>query len=103
MIFYIVKLINSKLKFYLIAKLRRNNKFLIYLEEFFFRFDRFNDRENNAIKDLFVVVFISANSTWSQPMQMNLGVPSARAAHGMCAVGKSLVIFGGKGHGGATK
>lgn len=29
-------------------------------------------------------------------MQMNLGVPTARAAHTMCAVGNQLVIFGGK-------
>lgn len=29
-------------------------------------------------------------------MQMNLGVPTARAAHVMCAVNKQLVIFGGK-------
>ena len=29
-------------------------------------------------------------------MQMNLGVPTARAAHAMCAVDKYLVIFGGK-------
>ena len=29
-------------------------------------------------------------------MQMNLGVPSPRAAHAMCAVDKYLVIFGGK-------
>lgn len=29
-------------------------------------------------------------------MQMNLGVPTARAAHVMCAVDKLLVIFGGR-------
>ena len=29
-------------------------------------------------------------------MQMNLGVPTQRAALGMCAVDKHLVIFGGK-------
>ena len=29
-------------------------------------------------------------------MQMNLGGPSPRAATGMAAVGKHLVIFGGK-------
>lgn len=29
-------------------------------------------------------------------MQMNLGVPTARAAHGMCTVGRDLVIFGGR-------
>jgi len=33
---------------------------------------------------------------WSQPMQMNLGVPTQRAAHGMCAIGRDLVIFGGR-------
>ncbi|KAK3096994.1 hypothetical protein FSP39_005475, partial [Pinctada imbricata] len=44
--------------------------------------------------DLFV--FDTETSTWSQPMQLNLGVPSARAAHGMCAVDNCLVIFGGK-------
>jgi len=29
-------------------------------------------------------------------MQMNLGCPTPRAAHGMCAVSKYLVIFGGR-------
>lgn len=33
---------------------------------------------------------------WSQPMHMNLGVPTARAAHGMCTVGRNIVIFGGR-------
>lgn len=33
---------------------------------------------------------------WTQPMQMNLGVPTQRAAHGMCAIGSHLVIFGGR-------
>lgn len=27
---------------------------------------------------------------------MNLGVPSPRAAHGMCAVGDNIYIFGGR-------
>ncbi|CAG2233844.1 unnamed protein product [Mytilus edulis] len=44
--------------------------------------------------DLFV--FDTVNKKWSQPMQKNLGVPTARAAHGMCAVGTDLVIFGGR-------
>jgi amphiphysin len=29
-------------------------------------------------------------------MQMNLGVPTPRAAHTMCAVDNYLLIFGGK-------
>lgn len=33
---------------------------------------------------------------WSQPMHMNLGVPTPRAAHGMCAVDGNLYIFGGR-------
>ena len=37
-----------------------------------------------------------ANNSWSSPMQMNLGVPTARAAHAMCAMDKKLVIFGGR-------
>ncbi|XP_048738343.1 kelch domain-containing protein 1-like [Ostrea edulis] len=41
-------------------------------------------------------VFDTVNKKWSQPMQMNLGVPTARAAHVMCAVDKLLVIFGGR-------
>ncbi|XP_022334812.2 kelch domain-containing protein 1-like isoform X1 [Crassostrea virginica] len=41
-------------------------------------------------------VFDTASDKWSQPMQMNLGVPTARAAHTMCAIGNQLVIFGGK-------
>lgn len=41
-------------------------------------------------------VFDTVSQKWSQPVQMNLGVPTARAAHVMCAVNKQLVIFGGK-------
>lgn len=44
--------------------------------------------------DLFVLDTESLK--WSQPMQMNLGVPTQRAAHGMCAIGRNLVIFGGR-------
>lgn len=44
--------------------------------------------------DLFV--FDTATNKWSQPMHMNLGVPTARAAHGMCTVGRNIVIFGGR-------
>ncbi|GFO37974.1 kelch domain-containing protein 1 [Plakobranchus ocellatus] len=44
--------------------------------------------------DLFVLD--TQTLTWSQPMQMNLGVPTQRAAHGMCAVGRNLIIFGGR-------
>lgn len=43
-----------------------------------------------------ITKFIQVNKKWSQPMQLNLGVPTPRAAHGMCAVGKDLVIFGGR-------
>lgn len=44
--------------------------------------------------DLFC--FDTGSNKWSQPMHMNLGVPTARAAHGMCTVGRNLVIFGGR-------
>ncbi|RUS86758.1 hypothetical protein EGW08_005481 [Elysia chlorotica] len=44
--------------------------------------------------DLFVLD--TETLKWSQPMQMNLGVPTQRAAHGMCAIGRDLVIFGGR-------
>ncbi|CAG5120142.1 unnamed protein product, partial [Candidula unifasciata] len=44
--------------------------------------------------DLYVLDTV--NLKWSQPMQMNLGVPTERAAHGMCAIGRNLVIFGGR-------
>ncbi|KAJ8304073.1 hypothetical protein KUTeg_017656 [Tegillarca granosa] len=37
-----------------------------------------------------------ATNKWSQPIQMNLGVPTARAAHAMCSIGKNIVIFGGR-------
>ncbi|XP_060569590.1 kelch domain-containing protein 1-like [Ruditapes philippinarum] len=40
--------------------------------------------------------FDTATNKWSQPMHMNLGVPKARAAHGMCSVGRNLLIFGGR-------
>lgn len=40
--------------------------------------------------------FDPATNQWSQPMHMNLGVPTKRAAHGMCSVGQNLVIFGGR-------
>jgi len=39
---------------------------------------------------------------WSNPLQMNLGVPTPRAAHGMCAVKQYLVIFGGRDSEGRT-
>ena len=29
-------------------------------------------------------------------MHMNLGIPTARAAHGMCTIGRNIVIFGGR-------
>ncbi|KAH3781796.1 kelch domain-containing protein 1-like isoform X2 [Dreissena polymorpha] len=41
-------------------------------------------------------VYDTLSNKWSQPMHMNLGLPTARAAHGMCAVGRNLVIFGGR-------
>lgn len=42
-------------------------------------------------------VFNTNSSTWSQPLQMNLGCPSPRAAHAMTAVNdKYIVIFGGR-------
>ncbi|XP_064608900.1 host cell factor 2-like [Liolophura sinensis] len=44
--------------------------------------------------DLFV--YDTVANSWSQPMQMNLGVPTPRAAHSMSGVEKNLIIFGGK-------
>jgi len=44
--------------------------------------------------DLFI--FDTVSHSWSNPMQMNLGVPSPRAAHAMCSHGKNIVIFGGR-------
>lgn len=42
------------------------------------------------------VFYNAAADSWSQPMQMNLGVPTPRAAHGMSGVEQNLIIFGGK-------
>ena len=39
---------------------------------------------------------ISESEKWQQPMHMNLGVPSPRAAHCLCTVDKNLYIFGGR-------
>lgn len=39
---------------------------------------------------------LTESKNWTEPMQMNLGKPSPRAAMGMCAVGHYLVIFGGR-------
>lgn len=39
---------------------------------------------------------IAVNCQWSQPMQMNLDLPTPRAAHGMCTVGNNIYIFGGR-------
>ncbi|CAL1544468.1 unnamed protein product [Lymnaea stagnalis] len=44
--------------------------------------------------DLYVLDTVSCR--WSQPMQMNLGVPTQRAAHSMCAINRHLIIFGGR-------
>lgn len=44
--------------------------------------------------DLFVLDTVK--NQWTQPLQRNLGVPTPRAAHGMCAIGSSLYIFGGR-------
>lgn len=41
-------------------------------------------------------IFDTVSRQWSQPMQMNLGVPTPRAAHGMCAVDTNIYIFGGR-------
>ncbi|XP_041364759.1 kelch domain-containing protein 1-like [Gigantopelta aegis] len=45
--------------------------------------------------DLFVLD--TERNKWSQPVQMNLGVPTARAAHAMCRMGRDIVVFGGRG------
>ncbi|KAK7011091.1 kelch domain-containing protein 1 [Biomphalaria glabrata] len=44
--------------------------------------------------DLYVLDTV--NLKWSQPMHMNLGVPTQRAAHAMCTIGRHLIIFGGR-------
>ncbi|XP_059148384.1 kelch domain-containing protein 2-like [Physella acuta] len=44
--------------------------------------------------DLYILDTVT--SKWSQPMQLNLGVPTQRAAHAMCAINRHLVIFGGR-------
>lgn len=44
--------------------------------------------------DLFI--FNTVTLSWSNPMQMNLGSPTPRAAHSLCALGQHLVIFGGR-------
>ncbi|ELU06027.1 hypothetical protein CAPTEDRAFT_219898 [Capitella teleta] len=41
-------------------------------------------------------VYDTSSNAWSQPMQMNTACPSPRAAHGMVAVNKYIVIFGGR-------
>nr|KAG5708616.1 hypothetical protein BaRGS_033037 [Batillaria attramentaria] len=41
-------------------------------------------------------IFDTVSRQWSQPMQMNLSMPTPRAAHGMCAIGSSIYIFGGR-------
>ncbi|KAL5004200.1 hypothetical protein ScPMuIL_017656 [Solemya velum] len=41
-------------------------------------------------------IYNTVENKWSQPVQMNLGVPTARAAHAMCAVDRNLIIFGGR-------
>ncbi|XP_025077294.1 LOW QUALITY PROTEIN: kelch domain-containing protein 1-like [Pomacea canaliculata] len=56
-----------------------------------------NDQEGAEFgwfNDLFVLDTVKGQ--WSQPMHMNLGVPTPRAAHGMCAVDGNLYIFGGR-------
>mgnify|MGYP001556700605 CR=1 FL=1 len=41
-------------------------------------------------------VFDTSSNSWSQPLQMNRAGPTPRAAHGMVAVEKFIVIFGGR-------
>ena len=41
-------------------------------------------------------LFVTVRMQWTQPLQMNLGVPTPRAAHGMCAIGTNIFIFGGR-------
>ncbi|XP_064621079.1 uncharacterized protein LOC135483936 [Lineus longissimus] len=47
-------------------------------------------------------IFDTETNSWSQPLQMNLGVPTARAALGMCAIDDKLVVFGGRDTEGRT-
>ncbi|XP_046358881.2 rab9 effector protein with kelch motifs-like [Haliotis rufescens] len=44
--------------------------------------------------DLYVLD--TEKNQWSQPMQMNLALPTPRAAHAMCVVDRDLIIFGGR-------
>lgn len=41
-------------------------------------------------------IFDTETNTWSQPMHMNLTIPSARAAMTMCAYERDIFIFGGR-------
>ncbi|XP_014788070.1 kelch domain-containing protein 1 [Octopus bimaculoides] len=41
-------------------------------------------------------IFNTETDVWSQPMHMNLAVPSARAASTMCVLGRDIIIFGGR-------
>lgn len=43
-----------------------------------------------------IFVFDTVSCCWTNPMQMNLGVPTARAASSMCSYGKKIIIFGGR-------
>ncbi|GAB1606050.1 kelch domain-containing protein 1-like [Argonauta hians] len=44
--------------------------------------------------DLFI--FNTESESWSQPMHMNLSLPTARAASTMCSLDRDLIIFGGR-------
>ena len=48
--------------------------------------------------DLFI--FDTSLNSWAQPLQLNKGCPTPRAAHGMTSVDNYIVIFGGRDCGG---
>ncbi|XP_078605037.1 kelch domain-containing protein 1-like [Branchiostoma floridae x Branchiostoma japonicum] len=41
-------------------------------------------------------IFDTDTNTWENPEPLKLGAPTPRAAHALCAMGKKLVVFGGR-------
>ena len=45
---------------------------------------------------LMLTILLLENCRWEKLLPSFAGCPTPRAAHGMCAVGSKLVIFGGR-------
>ena len=43
-----------------------------------------------------ILKYFSENCTWEKLSPAFTGCPTPRAAHGMCAVGSRIIIFGGR-------